>query len=130
VPAVHSERAHHFAKSGTWLAVQTGRPIRSGWPHTGKEMGRSQVIYFVEPEPHSGRWRIKHCDRVRATYHSRAQAIMDARQLASFDHELRGAAAIVRVLDAARSISEDFVGDRSFTGSILPRDQALRTGSV
>ena len=36
-----------------------------------------QVIYFVEPESCSGRWHIKHSGRVRATYTSRAQAIMD-----------------------------------------------------
>ena len=74
----------------------------------------SQVIYFVEPESHSGRWHIKYSGRIRATYTSRAQAIMDARQLASFENELRGAAAIVRVLDAQRAISEDLVCNRSF----------------
>lgn len=83
----------------------------------------SQVIYFVEPESHSGRWHIKHSGRICATYTSRAQAIMDARQLASFENELRGAAAIVRVLDAQRAISEDLVCNRSFHRS-APIDES------
>jgi hypothetical protein len=79
-----------------------------------------QVIYFVEPESQGARWHIKHGGRIRATYTSRAQAIMDARQLASFENELRGAAAIVRVLDLQRSISEDLVCDSMFRTAAPP----------
>jgi hypothetical protein len=61
----------------------------------------SQIVFLVEPESRLGnRWHIKRSGSVRATYNSRAQAVMDARQLASFENELRGRAAIVRVLDA------------------------------
>ncbi|HEV7491914.1 MAG TPA: DUF2188 domain-containing protein [Rhodanobacteraceae bacterium] len=91
----------------------------------GKEWSMGQVIYFVEPESHSGRWHIRHSGRIRATYRSRAQAITDARQLASFDNELRGAAAIVRVLNAERSVSEDFVCDRAFRETVSATENAL-----
>lgn len=70
------------------------------------------VVFMVEPESRSGgRWHIKRSGSIRATYSSRAQAVMDARQLAFFEYELHGQSAIVRVLDAERQVAEDFVCD-------------------
>jgi hypothetical protein len=74
----------------------------------------SEILFLVEPESHmSSRWCIKQSGSIRATYSSRAQAVMDARQLASFENELHGRAAIVRVLDAGRQVAEDLVCDQS-----------------
>lgn len=70
-----------------------------------------EVVFWVEPESSGGRWRIRRNGRVRAAYASRAQAVMDARQLASFECELRGALSRVRVLDERRELAEDFVCD-------------------
>jgi hypothetical protein len=70
----------------------------------------SEVLFMVEPESLLGRrWHIKRSGSIRATYDSRAQAVMDARQLASFENELRGRTAIVRVLDPQRRVAEDLV---------------------
>jgi hypothetical protein len=69
-----------------------------------------EVVFMVEPDSRAGaRWHIKRSGSIRATYTSRAQAVMDARQLAAFENELRGQMAIVRVLDAERRIAEDHV---------------------
>ena len=69
-----------------------------------------QVVFTVEPESRGGgRWCIKRSGSTRATYNSRAQAVMDARQLAAFENELHGHAATVRVLDLKREPAEDFV---------------------
>jgi len=72
----------------------------------------AEVVFLVEPEPAGGRWCIKRGDSVRASYSSRAQAVVDARQLALFECELRGNTAIVRVLDADRHV-EDLICDRT-----------------
>lgn len=72
----------------------------------------AEVVFVVEPEPAGARWCIKRGGSVRASYTSRAQAVTDARQLAQFECELRGNAAIVRVLDADRHIAEDLILDR------------------
>jgi hypothetical protein len=70
----------------------------------------SEVLFMVEPESRLGRrWHIKRSGSIRATYDSRAQAVMDARQLAAFESELRGHTAIVRVLDPQRRVAEDLV---------------------
>jgi len=70
----------------------------------------SEVLFMVEPESRLGsRWCIRQSGSIRATYYSRAQAVMDARQLASFENELHGNIAIVRVLDAERRVAEDLV---------------------
>ena len=70
----------------------------------------SEVVFMVEPDSHSGqRWHIKQSGSVRATYPTRAQAVVDARQLAAFENELRGRTAIVRVLDEERRVVEDLV---------------------
>jgi hypothetical protein len=72
----------------------------------------NEVVFWVEPDSSTGgRWCIRRDGSVRAVYASRAQAVMDARQLASFERELRGRAATVRILDADRHIVEDLVGD-------------------
>ena len=69
-----------------------------------------EVVFMVEPDSRAGtRWHIKRNGSIRATYTSRAQAVMDARQLAAFENELRARIAIVRVLDAERRIAEDHV---------------------
>lgn len=69
-----------------------------------------EVVFMVEPDSRAGaRWHIKQSGSIRATYASRAQAVMDARQLAAFENELRGRAAIVRVLDTERRVAEDLV---------------------
>ena len=73
----------------------------------------AEVVFLVEPESANGRWCIKRGDSVRACYASRAQAVMDARQLALFECELRGNTAIVRVLDADRRVAEDLICDRA-----------------
>lgn len=74
----------------------------------------SEVLFMVEPESLLGRrWHIKRSGSIRATYDSRAQAVMDARQLASFENELRGRTAIVRVLDPKRQVAEDLVCERA-----------------
>jgi hypothetical protein len=74
----------------------------------------SEVLFMVEPESLLGRrWHIKRSGSIRATYDSRAQAVMDARQLASFENELRGRTAIVRVLDPQRRVAEDLVCDQA-----------------
>ena len=73
----------------------------------------AEVVFLVEPESANGRWCIRRDNSVRASYASRAQAVMDARQLALFECELRGNTAIVRVLDAARDIAEDIRCDRA-----------------
>jgi hypothetical protein len=73
----------------------------------------AEVVFLVEPEPAGGRWCIKRGESVRASYSSRAQAVMDARQLALFECELRGNTAIVRVLDADRHVAEDLICDRT-----------------
>jgi hypothetical protein len=71
-----------------------------------------EVVFMVEPETRGGhRWHIKRGGSIRATYTSRAQAVIDATQLASFEHELRGQTAIVRVLDEERAVTEDVVCD-------------------
>jgi len=70
------------------------------------------IVFMVEPESRGGaRWHIKRSGTIRATYNSRAQAVMDARQLAFFEYELHGQSAIVRVLDSERHVAEDFVCD-------------------
>ena len=110
----------------------TLRPLRN----FDRDTVMGQVIYFVEPESHGARWHIKRGGRIRATYTSRAQAIMDARQLASFENELRGAAAIVRVLDPQRAISEDLVCTPMFRTSApseplwQARNHAQRCGKL
>jgi len=74
----------------------------------------SEVLFMVEPESLlSRRWHIKRSGSIRATYDSRAQAVMDARQLASFENELRGHTAIVRVLDPQRRVAEDLVCEQA-----------------
>ncbi len=72
----------------------------------------AEVVFVVEREPAAGRWCIKRGSSVRASYTSRAQAVVDARQLALFECELRGNVAIVRVLDANHHIAEDLICDR------------------
>ena len=73
-----------------------------------------EVVFMVEPDSRAGnRWHIKRGGSIRATYTSRAQAVMDARQLAAFENELRGRTAIVRVLDAERRVAENLVCERS-----------------
>jgi hypothetical protein len=90
----------------------------------------SQIVFLVEPESRLGnRWHIKRSGSVRATYNSRAQAVMDARQLASFENELRGRAAIVRVLDAERQVAEDLVCDHPVRPARLALPSA-RPGSA
>lgn len=105
--------------------LSQSKSLVAGLVHIDKELGMSEVIYFVEPESRGGRWHIKHSGRIRATYTSRAQAIMDARQLAFFENELRGAAALVRVLDAQRAISEDLVCSHSLQRSAPPNESRL-----
>lgn len=74
----------------------------------------SEVLFMVEPESLLGRrWHIKRSGSIRATYDSRAQAVMDARQLASFENELRGRTAIVRVLDPQRRVAQDLMCDQT-----------------
>lgn len=71
-----------------------------------------EIVFVVEPESRgSQRWHIKRSGSIRATYNSRAQAVVDATQLASFEHELRGQAAIVRVIDPEHAMAEDVVCD-------------------
>jgi len=70
----------------------------------------SEVVFMVEPDSRSGqRWHIKQSGSVRATYPSRAQAVVDARQLAAFENELRHRTAIVRVFDEEHRVVEDLV---------------------
>jgi hypothetical protein len=70
----------------------------------------SEVVFMVEPDSSAAqRWHIKQSGSVRATYPTRAQAVVDARQLAAFENELRGRIAIVRVLDEAHRVVEDLV---------------------
>ena len=91
------------------------------------------VVFMVEPESRSGsRWHIKRSGSIRATYSSRAQAVMDARQLAFFEYELHGQSAIVRVLDAQRQVAEDFVCDdpKHFVAPAPDDDAAARPGGA
>jgi hypothetical protein len=70
----------------------------------------SEVVFMVEPDSRAAqRWHIKQSGSVRATYPTRAQAVVDARQLAAFENELRGRIAIVRVLDEEHRVVEDLV---------------------
>ena len=70
----------------------------------------SEVVFMVEPDSRSGHlWHIRQSGSVRATYPSRAQAVIDARQLAAFENELRGRTAIVRVFDEQHRVVEDLV---------------------
>ena len=70
----------------------------------------SEVVFMVEPDSRAGqRWHIKQSGGVRATYPTRAQAVIDARQLAAFENELRGRTAIVRVFDEEHRVVEDLV---------------------
>ncbi|HKE49784.1 MAG TPA: hypothetical protein VKB52_17090 [Rhodanobacteraceae bacterium] len=93
----------------------------------------SQVVFVVEPESHTGtRWHIRQSGSIRATYDSRAQAIVDARQLAAFENELRGRSAIVRVFDARRRIMEDLVSDLArplHAAPAVPEHAARRGGT-
>jgi hypothetical protein len=69
-----------------------------------------EVVFEVEPDSRAAqRWNIKQSGSVRATYPSRTQAVIDARQLAAFENELRGRTAIVRVLDEEHRVVEDLV---------------------
>lgn len=87
----------------------------------------AQVIFVVEPESLTGlRWHIRQSGSIRATYDSRTQAIIDARQLAAFENELRGRSAIVRVFDAKRQVTEDLVCDRVAPLHLMP-DLPVRT---
>ena len=71
----------------------------------------SQIVFLVEPELRGGgRWHMRHRGCIRATCDSRAQAIVDARRPTSFETELRGVSAIVRVLDTKRELDEDRAG--------------------
>ena len=84
-----------------------------------------EVVFMVEPDSRAGtRWHIKRNGSIRATYTSRAQAVMDARQLAAFENELRGRIAIVRVLDAERRIAEDHVCNVPLRPRPINRTQA------
>jgi hypothetical protein len=80
-----------------------------------------EVVFMVEPDSRAAqRWLIKQSGSVRATYPTRAQAVIDARQLAAFENELRGRTAIVRVLDEEHRVVEDLVcafGLRSSNGA-------------
>ena len=82
-------------------------------PQQGDAMERvrmSEVVFMVEPDSRAGqRWHIKQSGGVRATYPTRAQAVIDARQLAAFENELRGRTAIVRVFDEEHRVVEDLV---------------------
>jgi hypothetical protein len=65
----------------------------------------SQIVFVVEQESSmSGRWCIKRDGVVRARYRTRLQAVIDAKQLASFEKELRGGVAFVRVLDSCYAV--------------------------
>ena len=89
----------------------------------------SQVVFVVEPESQTGaRWHIRQSGSIRAIYYSRAQAIVDARQLAAFENELRGRSAIVRIFDARRRVLEDLVCDRA-PPPAAPAPSARRGGS-
>ena len=93
----------------------------------------SEVLFMVEPESLLGRrWHIKQSGSIRATYDSRAQAVMDARQLASFENELRGRTAIVRVLDPQRRVAEDLVCEHARhlppVVSAMPASPAAKVG--
>ena len=80
-----------------------------------------QVVFVVEPESQTGtRWHIRQSGSIRAIYDSRAQAIVDARQLAAFENELRGRSAIVRVFDPRRRTSEDLVCERAAQMHAVP----------
>jgi hypothetical protein len=86
-----------------------------------------EVVFMVEPDSRAGaRWHIKRSGSIRATYTSRAQAVMDARQLAAFENELRGQKAIVRVLDVERRISEDHIS--WFSPPARPIDRRREAG--
>lgn len=72
----------------------------------------AQVVFSVESDSSSGdRWCIKLCGSKRATYSSKTQAIVDARQLAAFESELRGRTALVIVLGVDGELVENFVCD-------------------
>ena len=72
----------------------------------------AQVVFSVESDSSIGdRWCIKHCGSKRATYASKTQAIVDARQLAAFESELRGRTALVIVLGVDGELVENFVCD-------------------
>jgi hypothetical protein len=93
----------------------------------------SQVVFVVEPESQTGvRWHIRQSGSIRATYDSRAQAIVDARQLAAFENELRGRSAVVRVFDARRRVMEDLVCDRAVSRHAVPAvpENAARRGGT
>ena len=93
----------------------------------------SQVIFVVEPDSPTGvRWHIRQSGSIRATYDSRAQAIVDARQLAAFENELRGQSAIVRVFDPRHRSSEDLVCERAAQIDAVPSapDRAARRGGT
>ena len=78
----------------------------------------SEVVFMVEPDTGAGqRWHIRRSGSVRATYPTRAQAVIDARQLAAFENELRGRTAIVRVFDEEHRVVEDLVCAYSPRGS-------------
>ena len=92
-----------------------------------------QVVFVVEPESETSvRWHIRQSGSIRATYDTRAQAIIDARQLAAFENELRGRTAIVRVFDARRRVTEDLVCDRKVPLRAVPAapQKAARPGGA
>jgi hypothetical protein len=105
-----------------WLAVRNGisiacspRGFRRGNTMNRARMG--EVVFMVEPDSRAGHlWHIRQSGSVRATYQTRAQAVVDARQLAAFENELRGRTAIVRVFDAAHRVVEDLVCAYSLRG--------------
>jgi hypothetical protein len=70
----------------------------------------AQVVFSVESDsPCGDRWCIKRDGSMRATYRSKTQAIVDARQLAAFQSELYGRTALVVVLGAQGDLVENFV---------------------
>jgi hypothetical protein len=84
-----------------------------------------EVLFLVEQESATGQWCIKRDASVRASYASRAQAVVDARQLARFECELRDRSAIVRVIDAERRVTEDLVCTPT-----APRRATIRPGGA
>jgi hypothetical protein len=79
-----------------------------------ERMRRQDIVYTVEPDSRAANhWYIKLDGAVRATYPTRAQAIVDARQLAAFENELRGRNATVRVFDEQQHVVENLVSEAS-----------------
>jgi hypothetical protein len=87
-------------------------------------------VFTVEPASgHGEQWCIKHDGRIRARYGSRAQAIVDARQLAAFENELRGRTALVRAYDSRRETFEEIVCEAAHVSRTSER-RAHRRESV